>query len=144
MWISQENENSHRTTSPQPQKKSGTQKTYHRVGLSFPKSLRLLSRRHFKQILGGGARLSGQAILFRHYIGKGPSRIGITVSAKYGKAIKRNYFKRLVREVFRELYSQMPPGLQLHASPKIPEVPLTKKTIELDFHLLLTDLANKR
>jgi len=143
MWISQKNENSQGTSSPEPQKKSGSQKTYYRVGLCFPKSLRLLSKRHFKQILGGGARLSGQAILFRHYAGKGPSRVGITVSGKYGNAIERNYFKRLIREVFRELHSQFPAGLQVHVSPKKPKIPLTKKLIETDFHLLLADLANK-
>jgi ribonuclease P protein component len=143
MWISQENENSQRTPSPQPQKKSGTQKTYHRVGLSFPKSIRLLSRRHFKQVLGGGTSYPCSVLLFRHYSGKGPSRLGITVSAKYGKSFKRNYLKRLVREVFRELYTQVPPGLQLHASPKLPYRPLNKEAILLDFQSLLTELSKK-
>lgn len=69
---------------------------------SFPKSVRLRTRRHFHYM----------AYKFKRHVGKwmlidvkpnrlATTRLGITASRRYGKSHDRNRFKRLVREAFR-------------------------------------------
>lgn len=69
---------------------------------SFPKTVRLTKRSEFLSLSRGGRRIhSPHFLLIRKANNKGKSRLGITVSAKVGKAVIRNRIKRLVREFFR-------------------------------------------
>lgn len=42
-----------------------------------------------------------------------PTRLGITVSRRHGKAVVRNRLKRIVRESFRELLPELAPGYDI-------------------------------
>ena len=42
-----------------------------------------------------------------------PTRLGITVTRKVGKAVARNRIKRLVREVFRRQHQHLRAGLDM-------------------------------
>lgn len=42
-----------------------------------------------------------------------PTRLGVTVTRKVGRAHQRNRIKRLVREVFRQERSRLPPGYDM-------------------------------
>ncbi len=45
-------------------------------------------------------------------------QLGITVSRRFGKAYRRNRFKRVVREAFRHALPYLPKNLQLNVLPK--------------------------
>lgn len=60
-------------------------------------------------------------------------KLGITVSKKFGKAHERNYFKRIVREAFRQQRHQLP-VCQVVVMPKKKRIP--------KFHRLLQDFIN--
>lgn len=140
MWIPQQNENSQGPSDHQPKKECRKKETYHRVGLQFPKALRILTRRYFQKASAEGKKIKGQVLLFQYYKANTQSRIGITVSKKYGKAHDRNRFKRLVREVFRENYDRIPAGVQICVFPKLPKTDLTKQQVLEDFLVFFSSL----
>jgi ribonuclease P protein component len=145
MWIPQKNENSQGASDSKPQKKNRQKKAYHRVGLSFPKSLRILFRGQFQKINREGKRFSGKTVYFQYQEGSpqhaDKTRLGITVSKKYGKAHDRNRFKRVVREAFRESYDLIPKGLNLHVMPRLPRSEVCKQVILSDIEGLLKHIS---
>jgi ribonuclease P protein component len=51
------------------------------------------------------------------------TRLGLSISRKFGNAVVRNRWKRLIREVFRLQLDQLPGGLDLIVRPKRGAVP---------------------
>ena len=45
------------------------------------------------------------------------SRLGITVTRKFGKAVHRNHFKRIVREAFRHCQHLLPNVVSINVRP---------------------------
>lgn len=83
-------------------------------GEGFPKRYRLRRRREFLAVQRGGRRVpTGHFVAYARPNGGRPTRLGITVSRKVGKAVARNRVKRLVREAFRRHRAEMPRGLDL-------------------------------
>lgn len=60
------------------------------------------------------------------------SRLGLSVSRKVGSAVKRNRWKRLLREAFRLNRQRLPTGLDLVLRPR--------RDAQPDFHALLAAL----
>jgi ribonuclease P protein component len=58
------------------------------------------------------------------------------VSKKFGSAVKRNLFKRRVREVFRAEKERLEPGLCIHVSPRGPASVPTLAQVREDFNLI--------
>lgn len=69
---------------------------------SYPKRLRIRRRGHYLRIQRLGKRVYTQHLIA--YLAKSAqhqTRFGVTVSKKMGKAHRRNFIKRLLREAFR-------------------------------------------
>lgn len=72
----------------------------------FPKESRLRKRWEYRSLSKGGERKRG-TFLSIQYKEASEKKLGLSVSRKFGKAVARNRFKRLVREAFRQ--SELPP-----------------------------------
>lgn len=83
--------------------------------LTLPKARRVRRRADFLRAQGGGARVPTPPMLFlvAALEAPGPTRLGVTVTRKYGCAVERNRAKRLVREAFRTHPELVPPGVDL-------------------------------
>jgi ribonuclease P protein component len=84
----------------------------------FPKRARLRKRYQFQRLNHSSKRSLGEWVIVESFPNQaGITRLGITVTKRFGKAHERNRFKRLVRESFRRCQSRLPVGLDLIVKP---------------------------
>lgn len=102
--------------SPQPPPQGRTQIARR---LTLPKTAKLTARSEFRRLSKQGKRLVGQAICLDWLkTGLPQTRLGLTVSARYGAAHERNLFKRRIREAFRLSRHNLPPSFDLNVLPR--------------------------
>ena len=134
--VSLQNENRQRTKVNQPQT-SQRAETPSRVKLTFPSTKRLLRKRDFRRVYDEGKRSVGKGVTFFYRVdGAGASRLGITITKKWGKAHERSRFKRVIREAFRTLYPIFPAGLAINVHPREGYRELTSKQVENELKTL--------
>ncbi len=97
-----------------PRRQTPSVKTF-----GFPREYRIRSQQDFDAIYAAKQRAGDQNLLLFAIQNELPqSRLGVSVSKKNGNAIKRARKKRLLREAFRLIRSQLPAGLDLIAIPR--------------------------
>lgn len=95
-----------------------------RTRLRFPKQSRLRKKNDFDRVYQDHAYARGP--LFNVLVASNQldrSRLGLSVSRQVGTAVRRNRWKRLLRESFRLMQAQLPAGLDIVVIPHPKSLP---------------------
>jgi len=86
----------------------------------FGADARLKDRQEFRLVFETGRKAVGRWLILWHRFGsaRAGARMGLSVSAKVGGAVRRNRLKRLLREAFRLHRAGLPAGLEVVAYPR--------------------------
>lgn len=81
--------------------------------------MRLRLRRDYQRMGRHATKFTGRWILADIRLTNGPSsRLGITVTKRFGEAYQRNRFKRIVREAFRLSCTRLTPAFDIVIRPR--------------------------
>jgi len=111
--------------------------------LRFPKFLHLRRPSEFQSVyefrcgasdtwLGVSAMPSGRDV----------TRLGLSVSRRYGNAVRRNRLRRLYREAFRLCRHELPGGLDVVLTPRSPNEP-TLAQVQASLQALVAQVAKR-
>ena len=83
--------------------------------MGIPASNRLRKPREFQEVRSMGHRIHCGPFIFQCHVSESRSapRLGIVASRRVGNAVKRNYGKRMFRELFRKHAAELPQGSEL-------------------------------
>jgi len=83
--------------------------------MGIPASNRLRKPREFQGVRSLGHRIHCGPFIFQCHVSESSSapRLGIVASRRVGNAVKRNYGKRMFRELFRKHAAELPRGSEL-------------------------------
>ncbi|MDD5305339.1 MAG: ribonuclease P protein component [Elusimicrobia bacterium] len=86
----------------------------------FGDDARLKERSEFRTVFQSGRKTVGRSLILWHRVdaAEREPRLGLSVSAKVGNAVRRNRLKRLLRETFRLRRSELHPGVEMVAYPR--------------------------
>ncbi len=103
------------------------------MNFAFPKSKRLRYRSQYQRFIHAQTKYVGHYIIIdanlNHLM---ETRLGITVSRRFGKAHDRNRFKRLIREAFRLNVEHLTKGIDLNIRPRSRAHQAYRQDIEAD------------
>ena len=83
--------------------------------MGIPASNRLRKPREFQEVRSMGHRVHCGPFIFQCHVSESLTtpRLGIVASRRVGNAVKRNYGKRMFRELFRKHATELPKGSEL-------------------------------
>jgi ribonuclease P protein component len=100
----------------------------------FPQSRRLLKTTEFDRVFERRrSEADGVLLVYACKNGLDYSRLGLVVSRKVGGSVLRARWKRCIREAFRLLQQELPPGFDLVVLPRpraTPTMPLVRQSLQ--------------
>jgi len=76
---------------------------------SYPKDFRITKTKEYEKVYREGKKLTGKFVILHAKPNElDHPRLGITVTKKSGKAVIRNRWKRMLREIFRKEKEKFP------------------------------------
>ena len=110
---------------------------------TFPKVARVRSRLDFARIYENGSRIGDRCLLMTALRTEEPrTRLGLSVSKRCGNAVRRNRWKRVIREVFRLARPDLPTGFDLVIQPR-PDAQPEFEVVRESFVALMARLQKK-
>lgn len=76
----------------------------------LPRQERLTRSGEFREVYREGRRYAGGALVLYFLPGRPGTRLGLRVPRRVGTAVERNRVRRLLREAYRQLRGELPPG----------------------------------
>ena len=139
-WIPSKDGNSRRETYSCKKKTERTSPADH-ISFSFKKEMHIRKAFEFRRIRKGGTKHYGKFTCFQYTFGMNKiSKLGLTVSKKYGNSVERNFFKRRIRELFRFFYTTLPSPIHLNICPLHTNSPSTYDDLYQDWIIFFTHL----
>lgn len=91
---------------------------------TFTRDVRVRKQADFERVYRGNVHAAdGTLVVLGWENGTHTSRLGVSVSRRVGNAVRRNRWKRLIREAFRQQRTTLPAGLDLVVRPRRGAVP---------------------
>lgn len=108
---------------------------------SFPRKFRIHFQRDFDRIFSRRVSVADPTIIiYGCENGLPHPRLAVSVPRKIGKAVRRNRWRRLIREAFRLQRHRLPPGIDLVVVARAPEAPhleqLKQSLVNLSWRLV--------
>lgn len=111
--------------------------------LCFPKIAKVLHRTDYKRLNRFGQRKVGRFLLVDAVRNDtGVTRLGLTVTKRFGRANVRVRFKRIVREAFRLSRAEFPQGYDLNIRPRSLATQASMQDIHAEMCQVLSDLRD--
>ena len=108
------------------------------------KSVRLRDNREYNVVYKRGKTYHNRNFSLVVYNSKKGTRIGFSVTKKYGNAVERNRIKRKLREIVRLNFSEFDKGLDMVIIPKKNTEDLTYKQLESALLHVCRKASNKK
>ena len=106
--------------------------------------MRLRTRKQYQRMSQKAFKVTGQWIMADIRLTSGPfSRMGLTVTKRYGNAPIRNRFKRIVREAFRLSYSQFKLPFDIVIRPRSKALNASMKDIQEELLYIVEKAFNQ-
>lgn len=99
---------------------------------TFPKSEHLQKKWEFQRVFEENRKYTGRYFILYILQNQPDRKVGILVSSKFGKAVKRNRIKRLIREAYRLNNHLLPNDVHIVISAKSGINNLKYKEVEQD------------